>query len=108
MIDVKLAPRLRQHLVGEIGYRHPEMRVAEVDADGQARRRVERKQHGRPSAGLPMSDAERVALLGEESGVDQVGDDARDRRAGEPGGTRYLRPARAASVTQCVNDATAV
>ena len=82
VVDVELAPGLRQHLVGEIGDRHPKVGVAEVDADGEARGRIEGEQHGRPAAGLAVGDAGRLGCSVSRPGLDQVGDDARAPSSG--------------------------
>ncbi len=56
VVDVELAPGLREHLVGEIRHRHPEVGVAEVDA----RRRGRRTDSGRAApAAFPQPRHER-------------------------------------------------
>ena len=108
VVHVELAPGLRQHLVREVRDRHPEVGVAEVDADGEAGGRVEGEEHGGPPAGLPVRHARGLGLLGEQPGLDQVGDDARHRRAGKPGEPGDLRPAGGATTTERVDDAAAI
>ncbi len=49
----------------EVRDRNPEMGVTEVDPDGKARRGIQREKHRRPSPGLAMRHAGRLAVLGE-------------------------------------------
>ena len=57
VVDVHLAPRLGEHRVREIGDGDPQMTMAEVEPDREARRAVERDHHrGRPAWDSPGAD----------------------------------------------------
>ena len=107
MIDVELAPGLGEHRVREIGDGDTQVAVAEIDADCDAGGIVERNEHRRaPGARLTVRGL--TIALGDETGLDQVADDRRDRRSREVGDARQLCPARVPALAQGINYALAV
>ena len=106
VVDIHLAPGLGEHRVREIGDGDPQMTMAEVQPDRQARRSVERD-HDRRPAGMRLARGLTVTLTG-EAGLEQVGDDRGDRRSREPGHPGQLGPARQATLAQSIDDALAV
>jgi hypothetical protein len=82
--------------------------MAEIDTDGEASGRVQGEENRWSSAGLAMCNAGRLRLLGKQARLDQVGDDARHRRTGEPGGPGDLRTTGGASSAERVDDAAAI
>ena len=84
VVGVERHRPLGQDARAEVRDRDAQVAVAEVDADGGAGRRVEREKDRRPAALGPVRLAELRALDHEAVGL-QVGDEARDGRAAEPG-----------------------
>jgi hypothetical protein len=77
VIDVELAPGLRENGVGQVRDGDPQVAVAEVDSDGEARLAVERDHHRRtPRVGLTVDAG---LPLAREVRFDQVGNDRRHR-----------------------------
>ncbi|CAM5228451.1 hypothetical protein SFIMM107S_05095 [Streptomyces griseus] len=83
-VDVQRLGLLGEHLVGEVADRDPQVRMAEVDADDDARVAAERDAAGPAAARRGGGDLDRSAVL-------QFADDIGDRGCGEPGAPGDLR-----------------
>ncbi len=83
MVGVERLRPLGQDRRGEVGHRHAQVRVAEVDPDGRAGRGVEGQQDRRPAALRSVRQAGLWALDHQPVSL-QVGDQAGDRRARQP------------------------
>ena len=103
MIDVHLAPGLRQHRAGEVRHGDAQMPVAEVDPEREAGGAVQRDHHRR-AAGVGLARVGAVLALGCQPGLEQVSDDGRDRRAGEAGEPGELGATRGAALAERVDE----
>ena len=92
VVDVLGADRLGEHRAREVRDRRVDAVVAEVDADDGAGRAIQRQQRRR-AAGGHAGRGVGVGVLDHEAVGLQVGDEARDGRAREPGDARDLRSA---------------
>ena len=107
VVDVHRRRALGEDVRRQVADGHAHVAVAEVDAERGAGRRVERQQDRRAAALLAVRRALLLALDDEPVGL-QVGDEARDRRAGEPGAARDVGTADHAVLAQRVDHATAI
>jgi hypothetical protein len=106
VVDVELAPGLRQHRVREVRNGDRQVTVPEVDPERESGRALE-PDHHRRSSGVSLAVGLALAL-GREVALDQVGDDRRDRRTREAGDPGQLGPARHSLLAQRVDDKFAV
>ncbi len=81
---VELAPLLGEHVVGQVGHRHGQVALAQVDAHGQSGRGVERDQVGRAAA-APRGRVAVGLARHHQPLVLELGHDVRHRRAGQSG-----------------------
>ena len=77
---------LREHAVGQVGERDPQVALAEVEPERDARRAVERHEHERPADPA----ARHGVAVDDEPLVLQLGDDGGDGRGGEGRPARQL------------------
>ena len=106
MVDVDVAPVLREDGRGEIGQSDTNLVVVEVDADGHARGRVEPEVHRRAAApGLPLAAD---VVLDDEALRLEPGDEAAHGRAREARQPRQVAAAREAVTAQRVDHEQAV
>ena len=99
VVDVLGADRLGEHRAREVRDRRVDAVVPEVDADDGAGRAVQRQQRRR-AAGGHAGRRVGVGVLDDEAVGLQVGDEARDGRAREPGDARDLGAARRPAFAQ--------
>ena len=85
-VGVQRAVPFGQQLVREIGDRHPEMALAEVDPGDDARLAVERDQDRRAPDRRALRRVDGLGRLDDEAGGLEVADD-RGHRGGRQGGT---------------------
>jgi hypothetical protein len=103
-VDVERDAALAEHRGREVGDRDVNVRVAEVDPDRRAGRRVEAQLHGR----APAAAAVAGAGLDHEAAHLQVGHQRGDGRAREAGGVGDLAAARVPAAAQRLHDPQAV
>ena len=98
LVYVELAPALGEDGVREVRHGDPQVPVAEIDREREARGRIEGDHHA-GAAGVGLAIGLAVALH-HQAGIHQVADDRRDRRARQLGCACKLRAAREAALTQ--------
>ena len=104
-VGVQRAVALGQQLVREIGDRHPQMALAEVDPGDHARLAVQRDQDRRTPDRRALRRVHGLGGLDDEAGGLQVADDRGHRRGRERGTAREIGARHGTGLGQHPDDA---